>query len=184
MATPSEHPALDHPDLREAATVAVDQFLADLQTGLDEADADRYEARFAGDVLWGSPYGATLGSSADLLPIHRALMEAGAAPPSRFEVVQLRAPAPGVAIAHIRREAVSKEAGSFSEMALYVLVEREGRWWLAAGRTPRSLRRRSNDRCIVNECTNVGAAPFILGSWNTGCRRSWFGPMRNQRPRL
>ncbi|WP_217451584.1 hypothetical protein [Candidatus Frankia nodulisporulans] len=42
----------------------------------------------------------------------------------------MRAPAPGVAIAHIRRRA--NDASGFSEMALYTLVERDGQWWLAA----------------------------------------------------
>ena len=42
----------------------------------------------------------------------------------------MRAPAPGVVVAQIRRRAVAE--GAFSELALYALVEREGSWWLAA----------------------------------------------------
>ncbi|WP_199740607.1 hypothetical protein [Saccharopolyspora rhizosphaerae] len=57
-------------------------------------------------------------------------MAAAVAPPSRFEVVHVLAPAPGVAIAHLRRQAL--DGTGFSEMALYTLVERHGRWWLAA----------------------------------------------------
>jgi uncharacterized protein (TIGR02246 family) len=132
MTTLSERPVLDDPVLHAAASAAVGLLLEDLQTGLDNADADRYDARFAADLLWGSPFGATLGSSTDLLPIHRSLMAAQVAPRSRFEVVQLRAPSPGVAIAQIRREAVTEEADGFSEMAMYVLIERDGTWWLAA----------------------------------------------------
>ncbi len=60
-------------------------------------------------------------------------MEAGTAPPSRFEVVQLMAPKPGVAIAHVRRHALAGDGDGFSEITLYVLVERDGQWWLAAG---------------------------------------------------
>jgi hypothetical protein len=59
-------------------------------------------------------------------------MADSAAPPSRFEVVQVMAPAPGVAVAQIRRRALADSSG-FSEMTLYVLVERDGTWWLAAG---------------------------------------------------
>ena len=44
--------------------------------------------------------------------------------------VAVVAPAPGIALAHIRRQALTD--GGFSEMALYVLVERDGHWWLAA----------------------------------------------------
>jgi hypothetical protein len=51
------------------------------------------------------------------------------------------APTPDVAIAHVRRVAMDADGqpipvddGSvFSEMAMYVLVRRDRRWWLAAG---------------------------------------------------
>lgn len=124
-------PALDRPELHPAAEDAVAGFVRGIQLGLDRADAALYDARFAADVLWGSPYGATLAGIKPLAEAHRSLMGAGVALDSRYEVVQVRAPAPGVAIAHIRRSGLDEEA--FSEMALYVLVERHGRWWLAAG---------------------------------------------------
>jgi hypothetical protein len=41
------------------------------------------------------------------------------------------AAAPDVALAQVRRRASS--GGGFSEMALYALVRRAGRWWMAAG---------------------------------------------------
>jgi hypothetical protein len=41
---------------------------------------------------------------------------------------------PGVVIAHVRRNDLRPDkALRFSEMAMYVLVERGGQWWLAAG---------------------------------------------------
>jgi hypothetical protein len=51
------------------------------------------------------------------------------------------APTPDVAIAHVRRVALGADgqpipiddATVFSEMAMYVLVRRDGKWWLAAG---------------------------------------------------
>jgi hypothetical protein len=61
-------------------------------------------------------------------------MAKGAAPPSRYHVVQFASPVPGVVIAHVRRDDLTAEDGEgFSEMALFVLIEREGGWWLAAG---------------------------------------------------
>ena len=123
---------LGRPELRPAAAAAVRDLIADLQAGLDTRDADRSDRSFAADILWGSPYGATLAGLDVLLPVHRSLKAAGVAPPSRFEAVQVLAPAPGIAIAHIRRQALDDPEG-FSEMALYVLIERDGRWWVAAG---------------------------------------------------
>ncbi|MWA01915.1 DUF4440 domain-containing protein [Actinomadura sp. LD22] len=111
-----------------AQAVAAD-FAAILQRAGEAGDADLYDSAFAADVLWGSPYGATVAGYTELA-IHRRLMAANAAPSSRFEVVTALTPAPGVVVTHIRRRA--SDAGGFSEMALYVLVERAGRWWLAA----------------------------------------------------
>jgi uncharacterized protein (TIGR02246 family) len=127
-------PALDDPAARAAATSAVEQLVAGLQDGLDRACADAYDQQFASDVLWGSPYGATVSGYEALNAAHHSLVAAGAAPPSRYQIVQLMSPRPGVAIAHVRRNDLSDDKdGRFSEMALYVLVERAGQWWLAAG---------------------------------------------------
>jgi uncharacterized protein (TIGR02246 family) len=127
-------PALDDPSARAAATSAVEQLVAGLQDGLDRADADAYDQQFAADVVWGSPYGATVSGYKALNDVHRSLMAAGVAPPSRYQIVQLVSPLAGVAIAHVRRNDLTDGKGKrFSEMAMYVLVERGGQWWLAAG---------------------------------------------------
>ena len=135
--TPSQghsRPALDDPSAGEEAADAVERLVTGLQDGLDRASADIYDRQFASDVLWGSPYGATLSGYQTLNTAHRWLMAAGAAPPSRYQVVQLMSPLPGVVIAHVRREDLSAGTDkAFSEMAMYVLVQRGGEWWLAAG---------------------------------------------------
>lgn len=133
QAEPDERPALDRAELRPSAGVAVTRFVEGIQAGLDEADAERYDADFAADVLWGSPYGATLDGIEPLLTAHRRLTAEGVGADSRYEVVRTLAPAPGVALAQVRRRALDETEDAFSEMALYVLVERAGRWWLAAG---------------------------------------------------
>ncbi len=127
-------PELDDPAARAAAASAVDEFVAGLQDGIDGGSGDVYDRQFASDVLWGNPYGGTLSGYQPLNAAHRALMAAGVAPPSRYQVVQLLTPAPGVVIAHVRRNDLRPDkAPRFSEMAMYVLVERGGQWWLAAG---------------------------------------------------
>jgi uncharacterized protein (TIGR02246 family) len=124
----------DAESARAAATDAVDQLVAGLQDALNRGDADAYDRQFAADVLWGSPYGATVRGFAELNPIHHWLMGRHAAPPSRYRVVQLMCPLPGVAIAQVRRDDLTEQADKrFSEMAMYVLIKRDAQWWLAAG---------------------------------------------------
>jgi uncharacterized protein (TIGR02246 family) len=141
----AQRPTLsDDPDWLRAARGAVDGFVAELQAGIDAADAETYNAHFGADVAWGSPYGATVVGYDTLHSIHRQMFDRGVAmtgPSSRYETVHVMAPAPDVAIAQVRRVALDADGepipiddgSAFSEMALYVLVRRNGQWWLAAG---------------------------------------------------
>jgi PPOX class F420-dependent enzyme/OxyR family protein/uncharacterized protein (TIGR02246 family) len=127
----------------EAAESAVRRLVGELQEGYDRQDADVSNRHFAADLIWGSPFGATVTGYDELHAIHVRLKEGGVGgPASRYEIVQTLAPAPGVAVAHVRRVALDPSgnpapeddpAAGFSEMALYVLVRRGGTWWLAAG---------------------------------------------------
>lgn len=132
-----ERPTLNQPAAADDAEDAVRHLIERLQAGLDHSDADRYDSMFAADLLWGSPYGAVLAGYEQLNAIHRRLMRNPTVSPSRYEVVQTLAPAPDVVIAHVRRQsrpaAPDAGPGGFSEMAMYVLVRRDGRWWLAGG---------------------------------------------------
>ncbi len=127
-----------------AARAAVDAFVAELQAGIDTADAETYNAHFGEDVAWGSPYGATVVGYDALHSIHTRMFAHGVAATgtsSRYQTVHVSAPASDVAIAQVRRVAFDSDgqpipiddAAVFSEMALYVLVRRDGKWWLAAG---------------------------------------------------
>lgn len=139
-------PTLSYGQASEAARQAVAQFVAELQAGLDRRDADVYNRRFAEDVIWGSPYGAVIHGYEELHAIHarfNSLPEQPGGPLSRYEIVQVTTPAPDVALAQVRRQALDPDGkpvnptadptGAFSEMALYVLIRRKGTWWLAAG---------------------------------------------------
>jgi uncharacterized protein (TIGR02246 family) len=145
MAHDTVRPALELGGVhaRDAMT-AVDALADDLQVGWDRSDADISNRRFADDILWGSPFGATVDGYEPLHAIHARLKTEGrGGMRSRFEVVRVLAPALDVAVAHIRRVALDADGdgdpsaaegqGSFSEMAMYVLVRRDGAWWLAAG---------------------------------------------------
>jgi PPOX class F420-dependent enzyme/OxyR family protein/uncharacterized protein (TIGR02246 family) len=140
-----DRPALDlgGAAAREAADAAA-RLVAELQAGWDQRDADVTNRHFAADLLWGSPFGATVHGYEPLHAIHLRLKQQGrGGPASRFELVTVMSPAPGVAVAQVRRVALGPGGqpvppsadltGAFSEMALYVLVRRGGTWWLAAG---------------------------------------------------
>ncbi|WP_051470908.1 hypothetical protein [Patulibacter minatonensis] len=67
-------------------------------------------------------------------PIHREMQARGHGGRSRYEVVRVQAPAADLAVGLVRRVSLDPSAApGFDEMALYVLVRRDGRWWLAAG---------------------------------------------------
>jgi PPOX class F420-dependent enzyme/OxyR family protein/uncharacterized protein (TIGR02246 family) len=121
---------------------AVERQVGELQDGLHDGDAETYNRHFADDVMWGSPFGATVDGYAALHAIHRRMHATGSRAESSYEVVRVLAPTPDVVLAQVRRAALDEHgepipsvAGEarFSEMALYVLVHRDGEWWLAAG---------------------------------------------------
>jgi PPOX class F420-dependent enzyme/OxyR family protein/uncharacterized protein (TIGR02246 family) len=140
-----DRPTLDLGDgAATAAAGAVQALVAELRAGSETRDADVSNRHFAADIVWGSPFGATVHGYDELHAIHvwlKKIQRGGER--SRFEVVKVLAPAPGVAVAQVRRTALD-DAGrevepsadltkAFSEMALYVLVRRDSTWWLAAG---------------------------------------------------
>jgi uncharacterized protein (TIGR02246 family) len=144
----SERPALAAGGVSaDEARAAVGALVAELQAGWDTRDADLTNRHFATDLLWGSPFGAVLQGYEPLHRIHVRLKQQGrGGPASRYEVAAVLSPAPDVVVTQVRRVALgpggapvpprppaSDGSGTFSEMALYVLVRRDGQWWLAAG---------------------------------------------------
>jgi len=128
----------------DAATRTVAAFVAELQDGFDSHDADATDRHFAADVAWGSPYGATVHGFDHLHAIHQRLKQQGTGgPSSRYQVDRVLPVSDDVVVAHVARLALGPQGqplgptaetdGAFSEMALYVLVRRDGTWWLAAG---------------------------------------------------
>ena len=148
VSTPAEteatRPSLDTESAAPRANDAVVGLVAELQAGWDQHDADVTDRRLADDVLWGSPFGATAQGYEPLHAIHvRLKQHAAGGTSSRFEIVNVIAPAPNLAVAQVRRVALDRDGepveptsdltGPFSEMTLYVLVRRDRTWWLAAG---------------------------------------------------
>lgn len=139
---------IDRPTLSlEEDPKVIEEFVAGLQAAIDASDANGFNRHFADDVLWGSPFGAVVGGYDEIHAIHDRMFteaserqrrdEGGG---SRYEIEHARLVAEGVAIAYVRRHSLAARgpevpgrADVFDELALFVLVERDGTWWLAAG---------------------------------------------------
>jgi uncharacterized protein (TIGR02246 family) len=132
---------------REDDPRAVEEFVVGLQAAVDVWDANGFNRHFADDVLWGSPFGAVVSGYDEIHAIHSRMFAAargrqrrGEGGDSRYEIEHARLVAEGVAIAYVRRFSVAERgrevpgrADAFDELALVVLVQRDGAWWLAAG---------------------------------------------------
>jgi uncharacterized protein (TIGR02246 family) len=129
---------------REDTTQIVEAFVEGLQTGHDRRDADTLNHQFAADIVWGSPYGAVVNGYDQLHPIHvRFQQQPWGGPPVHYEVRHVMRVSDDAIVAHIARVVVTPTGEAvapshdpsqpFSEMAMYVLVRRNGKWWLAAG---------------------------------------------------
>ena len=126
------------------AETAVRAIAAGLQAGYEQRDAEVLNRQFAADVIWGSPYGALVEGYDKLHPIHVHFQQQPRKGPAfRYQVRHVLTVHDDVVIAHIARLALGPEGEPlppasdpdqpFSEMAMYVLVRRDGQWWLAAG---------------------------------------------------
>ncbi len=140
----NNRPTLTKVEVQLDADTAVAAFVTELQQGWDQRNAAISNRHFAADVAWGSPYGATVHGYDQLHAIHTRLKQQGTGgAASRYEIDRAFAVSDDVIVAHVARYALDPEGhpiepssdttGAFSEMALYVLVRREGVWWLAAG---------------------------------------------------
>jgi uncharacterized protein (TIGR02246 family) len=138
----ASRPSLAVPNFE--AQEAAAGFASGLQAGHDQRDADVLNRQFARDVVWGSPFGALVEGYENLHPIHVRFQERkGPQAHVRYEVRNVEAISDDVVVAHIARLILGSDNQvlppsaetdrPFSELAMYVLVRRQGNWWLAAG---------------------------------------------------
>ena len=116
----------------------IGSFLEIWRSAIAQGSAADFNRQFASDVLWGSPFGAVVEGYDAIHGIHRQMF-AHAGPsgsPADYRVENSRMLGDDVAVAYVRRVAErddeSKSVVGFDELALLVLVKREGAWWLAA----------------------------------------------------
>jgi uncharacterized protein (TIGR02246 family) len=125
------------------------QFVQSLETGFNKHDAILFNRNFADDIIWGNPNGGALSGWAELHSIHRGFFQGPMADArSRYTLHNAKILEPGIAVIHVKREAVSPagevlkpkvagEAHVFHELAMYVLKRDSERWWLCAGQNTR-----------------------------------------------
>jgi uncharacterized protein (TIGR02246 family) len=127
-----------------ADCTGIEDIVATLERAFNIRHADLWDSVLAADVAWGSPKGQVVLGSRQLNAIHRRLHQARgtAGQFSRYAIEHVGFLGEDVACAHVRRigtdehdipldPGVTNEI--VQEMALYVLVHRNGRWWIAAG---------------------------------------------------
>ncbi len=124
----------------------------------------------------GNLYGGTLSGYQPLNAAHRALMAGLTWPrlPPPLLRSQLLTPAPGVVIAHVRRNDLRPDKAPRLEMAMYVLVERGGQWWLAAlpehagGRAPAGRRDGRAQPVMTSSAVVLGPGGSVGTAWLAG----------------
>jgi uncharacterized protein (TIGR02246 family) len=119
----------------------IKEFIRRWQEAIDTGNAELFNQQFAADVLWGSPFGAIAEGYEQIHAIHSRMFSSVIPVPgaAQYNIEHIRFPSDNVVIVYVRRVAVNRESevnnyspGSFDELALLVLVQRENDWWLAA----------------------------------------------------
>lgn len=164
----------------------VHAFVRILQEAIDSGSADRFNERFAADVLWGSPFAAVIEGYEAIHAIHARMFGAAPAVPgaSTYTVEHVRRLSSDVVLGYVRRTRASAQVPGGGELALFVLAKRDGQWWLAAGQhlpdrrdvyAPRPPA--TTDLCDAHEDVRVLAAGFR----DFGAKRAFCGRARTLR---
>jgi uncharacterized protein (TIGR02246 family) len=121
--------------------------IATLEHAVNTSNGDLFDSVLSEDVIWGSPKGQIVLGLDQLNPIHRRLAansrQYGYS--SRFTLEALGFIGPDSACASVRRTGLDEHKSPLTpsqgsivqELALYVLVRRDDRWWIvSAQNTP------------------------------------------------
>jgi uncharacterized protein (TIGR02246 family) len=125
--------ASDHPD----DTAAIARVIEDIEAGFNTNDADLLVGHFAEGGYAVGVTGVVLSGRAEMLEATRQLLAGPLREQyARYEIDDLRFPRPDVAIVRKLARAIDA-AGTDIDLdhtmvALYVLLKRDGRWWVAA----------------------------------------------------
>ncbi|WP_345495481.1 SgcJ/EcaC family oxidoreductase [Nocardia callitridis] len=136
--TTSGRPALEDTTTDHTADIAaIEQLIADVETGYNTNDAELMVSGFTANASAGNAVGAVVtGYGALLDAAERGLGGFLKDEYVRYEVSDINFLRPDVAVAHKLARASTAEGEPIDQdpamVALYVLVEEGGRWWIAA----------------------------------------------------
>lgn len=111
---------------------AIDEVFAEIQAGVGEFDAARVGARFTANASFTTPAGQRF-DGWDAINAHhrRQLANPVEGFRTRIAVERVTFPTPETAVVSVRQHA-STSAGDFANAGTWVLVKRDGGWWVHA----------------------------------------------------
>jgi uncharacterized protein (TIGR02246 family) len=123
-----------------SGTEDIEHFIATLEEALNNHDAEAYNRSFTQDIAWGNPNGGVVVGWEPLHAVHKGFLE-GPLRHSRFRYTVHHAKYLTPDIAHVHAQLVRTTADGSGveseESCLYVLMRRQGAWWVCAGQNTR-----------------------------------------------
>ncbi|MEW1818377.1 MULTISPECIES: SgcJ/EcaC family oxidoreductase [Streptomyces] len=128
----------DRPDTQEARTDEddmrlIEEIFAELGSAFAEHDAARFDERFTADIVFTAVNGVRFFGWEEIHAYHRERLTGHAEGISTwYEIERVTFPAPDVAVVFFRQPVVVS-GHERANVGTWVLVKREGQWWISAG---------------------------------------------------
>jgi uncharacterized protein (TIGR02246 family) len=121
-------------------TQEITRFIQTLEDALNKHDPDAFNRNFTKDIAWGNPNGGVVLGWEPLHAVHKRFLE-GPLRNSKFRYTVQHAKylSADIAHAHVRlvRTSADRSVVESDESCLYVLIQRQGTWWVCAGHNTR-----------------------------------------------
>ncbi|AJD47302.1 hypothetical protein S7S_04400 [Isoalcanivorax pacificus W11-5] len=137
--------ASEHTDTQELT-----QFVLEMEQAFNRKDAERVCRDITRDAVWVDPAGVVLEGWYRIFEARKSLFDGPLRElRARYSIEYIRFPAPDAALVHLVQEPLDEHgqplSGARACRSLYVMVRRDGRWWLSAVQntelpTPQALR--------------------------------------------
>lgn len=125
-------PAAQNVSISDADVDQIRNIFVELEAAFVEHDAEKFDSCFTSDIIFTAVNGQRFYGWADIHAYHKERLDNHAAGiRTRYEVDTITFPAPDVAVAFVRQPIVTS-AGERSNIGTWVLVRKEGAWWICA----------------------------------------------------